>query len=236
MTAAAEEFLEVPEAFYRSVFSIAWKVTAVLALCFGASAAVWPEYEKPLIVVPFAIAGVAGLTLGWIGAGRNREQLVRDFTSNFWLRLTATEETITAVDLFEQMVPDLHDRRKIYRLQTTEGQIYVLHVQRFIELLVSRTMDDIGKATDHALALAWHRSFGDLRPELRPILDKAFREGFKGDLSGNVIKSVARAAEGLLNELGTIAEPKDLSVSEPFRLEPMSPLSPIRRGRGRPRR
>ncbi len=236
MTAVAEEYLEVPEAFYRSVFSKIWKAALLLAVCFGASATIWPQYDKPLIAVPLVTAAAAGLVLGWIGAGRNREELVREFTSNFWLRLTAKQETITAVDLFEQMVPDLRDRRKVYRLQTSEGSIYVLHVQRFVELLVSRTMNDISKAAEHAIAVAWHRSFGELRPDLVPILDKAFREAFKGDLSGNVISSIARAAENLVQELGSIAEPKDISLSEPFKLEAMTPFSPMQRSRGRPRR
>jgi hypothetical protein len=209
-----------------------WRGAAALALCFGTAAAVWPEYDKPLISVPVIAAAVAGIVLGWIGAGRNREELVRDFTSNFWLRLHVEEPTnIEAVDLFEQIVPDLHDRRKIYRLETTRGEIYLLHAQRFVELLVSRSMDDLDKASEHAMALAWQRSFGEQRPELAPLLGKAFRETFKADLSGSMVKIISRVGDKLVQELAAAAEPKPPTTEAPFALEALTPSAKVRKRR-----
>lgn len=236
MTTAGEQYLEVPEAFYRNVFSWIWRVAIALALAFGISATVWPEYEKPLIVVPLAAAGVGGAILGWIGAGRYREEIVREFTSNFWLQLKSTDDRdISAVDLFEEVVPDLKDRRKIYRLRTTQGKVYILHIQRFIELLVTRSMDEVATAAEHAIVLSWQRCLGELRPDLTPMMNKTFREVFKGDISGSFLAIISRVGDKLAKELAETAEPEEIST-EPFTLEPLSPFSNVGLPRGRSKR
>ncbi|MFL6520166.1 MAG: hypothetical protein ACJ8NS_08095 [Chthoniobacterales bacterium] len=240
MTAANTPFFEVPEAYYRQVFRWVFRGAIALGVCFGGAAAFWPEYNRPLLSVPIVAAGVAGMVLGWLGAGRYREEFVREFTSNFWLRLQTSEATknIAAVDVFEHMVPDAGDRRKIHRIKTTDGELYLLHVQRFIELLVSRSMDDADSATEHALGVAWNRCVGELRPDLDPVLSKAFREAFKSDLAASMIAMIHRSGAQLVEELSAIGEREDRiqAVDQPFKLEPMTPTSKTPRTRGRPRR
>jgi hypothetical protein len=183
---------------------------------------------------------VGGVILGWIGAGRSRQEFVREFTSNFWLRLqtSAATKSIASVDIFEDMVPDAGDRRKVHRIRTTDGEIYLLHIQRFVELLVSRAMDDADSATEHALGVAWHRCVGELRPDLDPVLSKGFREAFKADLASSMIAMIHRSGTDLIEELSAIGERQERveSVDQPFRLESMTPTSKTPRGRGRPRR
>lgn len=61
------EFLQVPEAYYNHVFKWMWRAAFVLALAFGGSAAIWPQYSIPLLAVPFIGALIAGAVIGWKG-------------------------------------------------------------------------------------------------------------------------------------------------------------------------
>ena len=100
----------------------------------------------------------------------------------------------------------------------------MLHVERFIELLVSGAMKEMDRATEHSLAVAFQRTCGELRPELVPLLDKTFRELVKDDLNGNIITIISRVGAGIVRDLGASLEPV-VESEEPFMLEMMTPTT-----------
>jgi hypothetical protein len=171
------------------------------ALGFGISSTIWPQYTVPLIVTLIVIAGVVGAVFGWTlpnpeGSGDST------FSSNLWVRLADRQESdIHQPDLFNKIVPDVAARRKVYRIETDKGPIRILHIERFLELLVTRSLDDAGKITDHALGMAWRKCCNDLDPELQPVFNAIFREAFKMDMNGNVIRLISRVGEKLIAEL-----------------------------------
>jgi len=222
----SQRFLAVPEAFYEKAFSWLRWASLVAAMGFGISATVWKQYEIPLLAVPLIMATVAGAAVGWIGSGHGREEILREFYSNFWLRIQVGKSpSVSSLDLFEELVPDIRDRRKIHRFRTTQGEIYVLNVERFMEVLVSRSMDDLNRATEHALAVAWQRTCGSLRPEIDPLLSKNFREVFKGNLSGSIVELLSNVGSGIINELSAEAEPV-AENTDPFELEALPSKPP----------
>lgn len=232
MPDADQQFLEVPDAYYGQVFAwIRWSSLAG-AVGFGCAAVVWKQYEVPLVIVPLIMAAVGGAVIGWLGASKRRPDVLREFSSNFWVKIMVEgERNITELDLFEKLVPDLCERRKIHRMRTTLGEIYVLNADRFVELLVSRSMDELNLAVEHALGVAWNRSCGASRPEMQRLLSKNFREAFKGDLSGNVVKLISKVGEKVTRELAAEAEPIR-EDAETFKLESISGKPP-RKGRKR---
>jgi len=208
---------------YRAIFRwLRWSAAA-LAIGFGISAIVWPEYSKPLLIIPAILGGIGGMAIGWLFVPDFSDKAEREVRDAFWLRLIEKPESnVNQLDLFEQMVPDSGARRKVYKIITDKGEIRVLHVERFLELLVARTLDDAGRASDHAMAVAWQRCCEGIDPEHRPVLGKIFRETFKADVNGNIIRLLAKQGNQIIAELVPAAEPLN-DEQHPFALRPIDP-------------
>jgi hypothetical protein len=122
------------------------------------------------------------------------------------------------LDLFEQIVEDPSERRKIGRITTQKGEMFVVQCTRFQDLLVSRIVDDIDKATDHALAVAMRRHVRSVDPHRESLFRRSFRETVKSDFRGSVTRLIARVGDKLINELRKEAASTQAEQGE-FRLE-----------------
>jgi hypothetical protein len=213
------------------LFRLVWLAALVLGSGFGAAGWIWPAHEIPLLLVPAILCGALGISLGWLGPPVVGIYPPRPTQGNFWVRLLdrKPESNVGQLDLFESMVPDLSARRKVHRILTDKGEIRVLHVERFLELLVSRTMDAADNATEHAMALAWKKCCDELAPELQPHMTKIFRETFKADMNGNIIRLLSRVGDNIVAELVPEAEAVN-TESSVFALEPepQMPAPPVR--------
>ncbi len=149
-----------------------------------------------------------------------------EYSSDFWLQIRRHKPSAGQLNLFEQMVPDTTERRKLFRMKTDRGEILLINAERFQELLVSRVVDDADKATDHALATAWHRGGGPDNPELECLIRKTFRDVVKADFRGNFVRLVSQVGEKILMELLLEAkQAEEDAAGGPFRLEPVLPPS-----------
>jgi hypothetical protein len=141
------------------------------------------------------------------------------FHSDFYAALQKPKKpTIGQLDLFEQIVEDPSERRKIGRIITQKGQMFVVQCTRFQDLLVSRIVDDIDKATDHALAVAMRRHVKSVDPQRESLFRRSFRETVKSDFRGSVARLIARVGDKVINELRKEAASVEQEKGD-FRLE-----------------
>ncbi|HVM59397.1 MAG TPA: hypothetical protein VMV72_00890 [Verrucomicrobiae bacterium] len=143
---------------------------------------------------------------------RAQDLPLQDSVSSFWLELKRfTKPSVHQLDLFEKIVTEDAERRRVRVLPTEHGDVYVISCERFIELLVSKLLDSTDKATEHALAVTWKGLDPVRREELRAILNKTVRETIKNDLRGTFIKLVSDGGAGviqdLLKDLGDLPQP-----------------------------
>ena len=132
------------------------------------------------------------------------------FRSDFWLQLKRFKKrTPSQLDMFENMVEDDTPRRRVQILPTPTGDIFVLNAQRYHEVLLDRMLENVDKATEHALAVAFKTHGTRLSSDdIATLLSKLFRETVKNDFRGNVAKLLSKIGEEIIVELIESAEPQ----------------------------
>jgi hypothetical protein len=207
------------------VWAIAVTGAALLTLTSGLLGGL-PPWS---VAIPISIGAVLGLIFCIRTAAawkdfEDDEILLKPFSSDFWLRLRTEKNRNSPdqLDFFEQTVPEAGERRKVCRMVTDEGTIYLVSSERFHELLVSKVTDDLDRAAEHALAVAWRRIPTQMQPEIRLILNNLVRDIIINDLRGSVLRLLANTGHDVIKELEQIAEKAD-EQPVPFKLEPVGP-------------
>jgi hypothetical protein len=189
-------------------------VAAVILTLISTPFADLPQWT---LIIPMCVGIGFGLFLCY-RAGENLQ--MKDFRSDFWLRLRglkSKKKNTGQIDMFEQIVPEISDRKRVFKITTTQGELFVVSADHFQDLLVTRATDDIDRATEHALGVAWKSIPVSVRPELCAILNKIVREVIKNDMRGSIVKMLSHIGENVLAELEESPEPAP--QDEPFKLE-----------------
>jgi hypothetical protein len=204
-----------------------WKWSAVAAVVLTLISTPFTDLPQWTLIIPMSVGIGFGLFLCY-RAGENLQ--MKDFRSDFWLRLRSLKSKNRhkeQIDMFEQVVPEIADRKRVFKITTTQGELFVVSADHFQDLLVTRATDDIDRATEHALGLAWKSIPVSVRPELCAILNKIVREVIKNDMRGSIVKMLSHIGESVLSELEESPEPPP--QGEPFKLEAVGTVKKGRR-------
>lgn len=221
-----------PHADGLSQIPALWKWSALTGLLLALAAAPVQELPSWMAVIPIVIGIVIGLFLCH-RAGETPE--MKDFRSDFWLRLCDEAKSAKGsgqLDFFQAVVPEAAERKRVFRMQTDHGPLYIVSAERFQDLLVSRATDDIDRATEHALGVAWRSMPATIKPELGALLRDRVRDVIKNDMRGSIVKLLSHVGERVLDDLEESVE--EQAQSEPFKLEPMPARKPRKQASGRP--
>lgn len=206
-------------------FSYGWKAGLLVAAMLALITAPLGELPKYYVAVPALIGVALAILVIARGSQQTAEVIpqpaealtptqpptsteVVEFRSDLWLQLKKHKASQSnQLDLFEQVVEDASERRKIHRLRTDAGDIYLVLAERWQELLVSRVLDTTDKATDHALAVALKRSGWHVDEGAERLLSKLFREQLKCDFRGSIVTMLSREGAKLTEDLASQAMP-----------------------------
>jgi len=216
------------EAFQeRQAYDRLWIIAFIVSAISVVPVLIFKEKAPWVILFPILIGGITiaffeirdairraakDASVGFVVDSKTDDLLPPEpmpFHSNFWLQLKKVRKNNpTQLDLFEFMVEDREDRRKVQIVPSPKGDIYVLSAERFQEILLDRTMEHMDKATEHALAVAFKRHGGQLQNEARELLRKQFRETIKDDVRGNLVKLLCNKGAEIISELVKDVEKK----------------------------
>ena len=196
-----------------------WKWSAISAVVLTLASAPFADLPQWTVTIPVCLGIGLGVFLCY-RAGQNFQ--MKDFRSDFWLKLRGSKSRKTKgqLDMFDEVVPETADRKRICRITTNEETLYLVSADHFQDLLVSRTTDDIDRATEHALGVAWKSIPASMRPDLSALLHNTVRDVIKNDMRGSMVKMISHIGEGVLSDLEE--SPEVESQGGPFKLEPVT--------------
>jgi len=198
---------------FQRLWAIAFTVAAISAV-----PVVLLKAQVPwLIAVPIVAGVVIGITLearDEFGQEiRDLDEDVATLSSDFKGLLAYTGHVVLELpkgshekdqELFAFLQPDKTTRKRATRVRLDSGEeIFVISCDRYVDLLVSRLLEESDKIVEHSLGVASKR-FGALRPEQikdRGFMTKSVLETLKSDFRGNWITVVSRNAERVIREL-----------------------------------
>jgi hypothetical protein len=216
-------------------FGRVWLVGAVVATVSTPLVVLWKASAPWLITVPISIGVVIVFILEFRAHRRSGESaesaagfvaaVSSDYRGMGWYEGSIALEIKTPkkgpkgqLDMFEKMNPEEFPQTKVRVFKDSFGRdVYVINSGRFVELMVSRMLEDVDRAAEHALAVAWKR-YGQAtsnREELRKFLDKTVRETIKSDFRGNILVIISKTGEKVIKELvGNVEESMTQEVTE----------------------
>lgn len=218
----------------RRSFNRLWSIAFSMAIVFAIPVAMLKNAAPWFIAIPIVL-GVA-LCIALEGRDEFGDEIrdidddVATLSSDFKGLLAYTGKMVLEVpqknqegnqELFAFLQPDKTPRKKITRVRLDTGEeIFVVSCDRYIDLLVSRLLEDSDRVVEHSLIVA-SRRFGAVRPEQlreRGFLTKTILETLKADFRGNWITVVSRNAERVLKELqkGEKSEAQIVSLPKNF--------------------
>lgn len=224
MTTAGE--LPNIEIDHAKVFSRIWLIAAIVATIATPFVVLWKDSAPWLISVPISIGVIIVFTLEFrrqFQTRRIEEPAEKHFSvlpadyrgmgafeESVVLELKSTKKAAKGqLDMFEEMNPEDFPQTKVRVFKDAKGrEVYAINCSRFVELMVSRLMEDVDKAAEHALAMAWkrYRQGTANREELRRFLDKTIRETIKSDFRGNALIIFSKTGEKVIKELVATVE------------------------------
>ncbi|MCE0521795.1 MAG: hypothetical protein LV480_02670 [Methylacidiphilales bacterium] len=205
-----------------------WAIAFAMAIIFSVPVALLKNAAPWFVAIPI----IAGIVLAAVMEGRDEfgeeirdiDEDVATLSSDFKGLLDYAGRMVLEVppkmpesnqELFAFLQPDKTPRKKITRVRLDTGEeIFVVSCDRYIDLLVSRLLEDSDKIVEHSLTIASKR-FGSVQPEQlrqRGFLTRTILETLKSDFRGNWITVVSRNAESVLKELQK-AEQSGVTVS-----------------------
>ena len=198
---------------FRRIWAVAFGVAIASAI-----PVVLLKHQAPWVVaVPICLGVLLGLFLelrdDFGKEIRDLEDDVATLSSEFKGLLDYTGKMVLEVPsakqdkgqtLFSFLQPDKTIRRKMSRVRLDSGEeIFVINCDRYVDLLVSKLLEDSDKVVEHSLTMASKR-FGAARPEQltqKGFLTKTILETLKADFRGNWITVVSRNAERVIRDL-----------------------------------
>ena len=208
------------------MFARIWIIAAIVATVSTPFVVLWKESLPWLITIPISI----GVVIVFASEFRRQLQMREDSETSLvtisalppdYKGIGAYEESVALeikplrrgakgqLDMFEAMNAEDFPQTKVRVFRNALGkEVYVVNCNRFVELMVSKLVDDVDKAAEHALAMAWKRYRQDTkdREELRKFLDKTVRETIKSDFRGNALIIFSKTGEKVMKELVASAE------------------------------
>jgi hypothetical protein len=203
-------------------FERMWIIAFSVAILFAIPVVLLKNIAPWAIVIPIILGVTIGIALeaqDEFGEDiRNLDEDVATLSPDFKGLLAYTGHVVLEVpagkqdrgqELFSFLQPDKTSRKKITRVRLDSGEeILVISCDRYIDLLVSRLLEDSDKVVEHSLNVASKR-FGTVRPEQlreKGFLTKTILETLKADFRGNWITVVSRNAERVLKELQKVEQ------------------------------
>jgi hypothetical protein len=198
-------------------FNRLWIVSFSVAIIFAIPVVVLKDKAPWIISIPIIVGVFIGIALEardeFGEEVRNIDDDVETLSSEFKGLLDYTGRIVLEVpatkqdkdqELFSFLQPDKTSRKKITRVRLDSGEeIFVVSCDRYIDLLVTRLLEESDMIVEHSLIIASKR-FGSARPDQlrqKGFLTKTILETLKSDFRGNWITVVSRNAERVLKEL-----------------------------------
>jgi hypothetical protein len=199
-----EEAIQIRDSFRR-----VWIVAISVGIVSAAPVLILKDSAPWIIVLPI-FAGIAiGLFLEWRseeGRGINIERLPRDyiglreFGRKFEIQISKWKSPATQ-QIFDFLPEQKSAAKRIRTVKTLSGeQLYVVNCSAFVDILVSRLLDDSDKMVEMTMVQAARR-FGEENREKKIFFTGADLEIIKNDFRGNWITLVSRNGEKVLRQL-----------------------------------